>query len=76
MRVVITGSTGLLGRSISKLLSSDEQFVLQKWSFSRSGLGTKKVDLTRADDVVASLNDFKVGLFLVGLLCISIHSIC
>ncbi|WP_444891120.1 dTDP-4-dehydrorhamnose reductase family protein [Microbulbifer sp. DLAB2-AA] len=59
MKILITGASGLLGRSVFKQLSNNPTFSVIGTAFSRSGENLIRLDLSDSSAVKASLNDIK-----------------
>ena len=61
-RILITGASGLLGRAVFELFSTDPQWQTQGLAFERANDKLKKVDITNPEEVKKVIFDFKVGI--------------
>ncbi|XP_005103820.1 methionine adenosyltransferase 2 subunit beta isoform X2 [Aplysia californica] len=63
-RVLITGSSGLLGRDCLKAFLQDPEWDTLGLAFSRAGGNLKKVDLTDSQQLSETVRDFKPAVIL------------
>jgi len=61
-KVLVTGASGLLGRTIYKEFCNDASWEVLGLSFSRTGGKLKKVDLTKSEELNQVMTEFKVSI--------------
>ena len=59
-KVLVTGASGILGRSVMKELQSKASWETLGLAFSRTGPGLRKCDLTDPQQVKNVFEEFKV----------------
>ena len=62
--VLVTGASGLLGRSIMKAFQATDTFKVVGTAFSRAKEGLVKLDLTKPEEIVKMISDIKPQIII------------